>query len=459
MLTWAVVFAALAAARHTTFGSRRFDLGNMTQALWSTAHGRLLEATISTGEQMSRLGSHVDPLLAFLTPLWWVWPSPLMLTTFQALALASGALPVYRLARKHSGSASAARNLALAYLLFPAVQWVTMFDFHPVALAIPLLLYFIWFLDEDRLLAAAVVGVLAAISKEDVPIVIAGIGIWFAIRRGRPLVGGAIATLALAWTAVALKVVVPHFRGGPSQFYGRWDAVGGSPRGMVETLVTNPGAFWDAATGPGDMQYLFNLLVPLLALWALEPLLALAASPILALNLLSSYPSMNSIQYQYVATIVACLFAASAIGSGKLGAAWSARVSLAALAVVAFAAFFGPIGSNWSHVEDLYEPSPRVEAIRSALRLVPSSAPVSTSDRIGAHVSERRYVYSFPLRRKAEWVVVDESDPWLTVGGERYNAEDYDAELVELADDAAWRRVFDREGVLVYRRVAPDPSA
>ena len=42
----------------------------MTQAVWSTAHGDFLSVTDVHGEQISRLGSHFDPILAALAPLW-----------------------------------------------------------------------------------------------------------------------------------------------------------------------------------------------------------------------------------------------------------------------------------------------------------------------------------------------------------------------------------------------------
>ena len=49
----------------------RFDLGNMVQAVWSTTNGRPLETTDgATGEQIVRLGVHVDPFLVLLAPLW-----------------------------------------------------------------------------------------------------------------------------------------------------------------------------------------------------------------------------------------------------------------------------------------------------------------------------------------------------------------------------------------------------
>ena len=74
-VVWGLAFALLAADRHRTFLSARFDLGNMVQAVWNTAHGRFLETTTADGIQLTRVGVHVDPLLALFAPAWWVWPA------------------------------------------------------------------------------------------------------------------------------------------------------------------------------------------------------------------------------------------------------------------------------------------------------------------------------------------------------------------------------------------------
>ena len=379
--------------------------------------------------------------------------SPLLLTTVQAFALAAGALPVFWLARAHTGDRRIALNLAAAYLLFPAVQWGALNDFHPVTLAIPLLLFMVWALDEERLVLALVFAVLAALAKEDVPLVIAGIGVWYGVRHRRPRAGAAIAGLGLAWTAVALYVVIPHFSGGPSPFYGRFASVGGSPSGVVRTLFEDPGRIWDAATTGADLQYLFVLLVPLLALWALEPLLALAALPVLAMNLLSDFWSMHRVEYQYVSAIVACLFAASAIGVGRLSRRTALVWTTSVLALVAVASLSGPLASL-----DTYgvktRPSPaKVDAERRALALIPGDAAVSSSNAIGAHLSARERIYSFPVRDLADWVIVDVTDDWLATR-ERNLPDLYRAQLAALATDPAWQLVFREDGVRVYRRSA-----
>ena len=91
---YAAGFAALSVLRHRSFATGRFDMGNMVQAVWSTAHGHPLQVTGLRGDQLSRLGAHFDPILAAFAPLWLAWPSPDVLLVSQAAAVALGALPV-----------------------------------------------------------------------------------------------------------------------------------------------------------------------------------------------------------------------------------------------------------------------------------------------------------------------------------------------------------------------------
>ena len=190
---------------------------------------------------MSRLGSHVDPLLAVFAPLWWVWPQPELLLTVQAVAVALGALPVHWLAEKHLHSQTAALGLALAYLLYPPIEWATLSEFHPVTLSCPLLLFAIWFLDEERLVPFAVFAVLAALGKEEIGLVVAGIGIWYALAHRRFAAGAAIAVAGVAATVVAVDVIVPHFHDGRRhRFSGATGRSVARPAGSSRTSSPTP---------------------------------------------------------------------------------------------------------------------------------------------------------------------------------------------------------------------------
>ena len=141
-LLWAAIgaytvgFGALSILRYRAYNTGRFDLGNMAQAVWATAHGHPLEITTLQRRPgvAARLPRRPDPrrVRAALVDL----AEPELLLVVQALAIALGALPVFWLARKHLGSERAALGFSLAYLLYPAVQWLTLNEFHPVALAL-----------------------------------------------------------------------------------------------------------------------------------------------------------------------------------------------------------------------------------------------------------------------------------------------------------------------------------
>ena len=92
---FAAGFSALAVLQHRAFWTGRFDVGNLVQAVWSTAHGDVLEVTGLHGLQMSRLAAHFDPIVVAFAPLWWLWPDPAALLVVQALAVALGAPAVF----------------------------------------------------------------------------------------------------------------------------------------------------------------------------------------------------------------------------------------------------------------------------------------------------------------------------------------------------------------------------
>jgi uncharacterized membrane protein len=261
---YAFGFSALSILRHRAFSTGRFDLGNMVQAVWSTAHGHPLQITGLRGDQISRLGAHFDPILAAFAPFWLVWPSPDLLLITQAIAVALGALPVYWLACKHVGSERAGLGFALAYLLYPPTQWLTLNEFHPVALACPLLLFGFWYLDEDRLVPFAIFGLLAATTKEEVALVVGALGIWYALTHRRRLEGASILVAGTAVALIAIEVVIPHFnRAGTSSFFTRYSEVGSTPGGIVHTAITDPWKIVTTAVTGRGLGYLARLVLPL----------------------------------------------------------------------------------------------------------------------------------------------------------------------------------------------------
>jgi len=428
---WAAGFAALSVLRHRAFETGRFDLGNMTQAVWSTAHGHFLEVTNLQGQQVSRLASHFDPILAAFAPLWLVWPSPSVLLVAQAIAVALGALPLYRLARRHLASEQAAVGLALAYLLYPATQWLTLNEFHPVALAAPLLLFAFDYLDQDRLVPFAGFAVLAIACKEEIGLVVAGFGVWYGLARGRRREGIVIAVLGVAASLVAIRVVVPHFHGGASPFASRYRHAGAAD---LFTLR--------------NFRYLVQLLLPLAFLALLAPLALVAAAPEALLNMLSSNHYQTSIRFHYTAGLIPPLCAAAVLGCERLVRSRAALLSAVAPVLLSLGVIvtvlFGAVKVRG------IEPSAHDRAAERALRLVPPDAVVSASNTLGAHLSARRRILSFPVVQGATWVAVDTTR--LSYLDRASGGTPARVAFERLRRDPRWRMAYGDSGIVLFKR-------
>jgi uncharacterized membrane protein len=457
---FAAGMSALAVLQQQAFETGRFDVGNLTQAVWSTSHGRFLEVTDLQGHQISRLGAHFDPLVALLAPLWWLWPSPSLLLVVQAGAVALGAVPVFLLARKHLGSDWAGLGFALVYLLYPPTQWLVVDDFHPVALATPLLLGAIWYLDEDRLLPFALCAGAACLTKEQIGLVVAMLGVWHAVAHGRRRAGAVIAVAGALVAIVATAVIVPRYApGSGSPFAGRYEAIGGTPAGIVRTAALHPVRVLQAALEHRDLTYLRNLLVPLAGLPLLSPLVAASALPELALNLLSGTRTQSSIHFHYTAGAIPGLVAGAVLGAARVQRRWPSSWPTAGrglvLLVLAAGIVLGPL-PVWRHVPFGSELATRDHIVSAhdraaarVLRAVPAGAAVSATNTLGAHLSERRRIFSFPVLREARWVAVDLKRPSY-LDDARGNG--FPPAYARLRRDPRWHVVRSEDGVVVLRR-------
>lgn len=473
---YAAVFSYLSVARHRAFWTGRFDVGNMVQAVWSTAHGRPLETTDISGVQFTRLGAHVDPILAIFTPLAWTGFLPEALLVAQAVIVATGAFPAFWLGRRWLGDDRLAIAAAAVYLLYPPTQWTTVTEFHPVTLAAPLLMFCIWAAEERRYLVLTVMASLAALTKEEVGLALAMLGVWMVVRGTGRRYGAFLAVAGLAWTAFAVLFVIPRYNAGQgSEFVDRYGSLGSDGHGVALTLLTRP---WEAVQLVGSydrLSYLAALLLPLLLLPLAAPLLLLGALPEVLINILADWFPQYSIQFQYVAVIVPFAVGASILGLARLRRAGRPEVLVRLLedprrvaavwvgAVAISGVYLGPL--PWWSAVPVVGSSARVEqyrvtdhsrAMARAVALVPGHAPVSAGNLLGAHLSERERIYTFPVIADARWVLVDRRRPYL---GDRLSPRGHVLQVRQLRTRPDMRLVFDEDGVMVFRRVRPRVAA
>lgn len=342
LLSMAVVFKSslrLNYFRYDTFNSNKFDLGWQAQTVWNTAHGRFFQVTDPYGVNVSEASHHTDFLMVVFAPLFWIWEDPRLLLFVQGLILASGAIPLYLLARKELKSDWLGLLWGLSFLVYPAVGFLLHSDFHSVTLTIPLFLWAFYFLEKNLLAPFWGCIVLALLGKEEVSLIVFMLGLYVWLARKRRRLGIAVSLAGFLWAVLSFLVIIPHYgpirqqgyeeflqllygqyeaeRVGMSQnfFLARYSQFGDSYFEIAKNILFRPLNTLRFVLSNENLTYLFKVFSPLGFLSFLTPLVLLISLPELAINLLSNNLTMKRIGFQYVATIVPFVFLSALYGA------------------------------------------------------------------------------------------------------------------------------------------------
>jgi uncharacterized membrane protein len=207
-----ILLACLSFLRYIGYNAGMLDLGNMAQAISSVLRGQPLVSSFPDGP-ISRLALHVEAIYLLIVPFYALWPDPRLLLAIQALLFGLGALPVYRMALRHSESRLIARCLVLIYLFYPTAQTSVLFDFHGDTLAMPILLFALDALDRKAMRSYWIWLGFALICKFYVaaPVALLGLCLWF---WGDKKLGRATFILGIAYGLVAFLLIRPFFSTG-----------------------------------------------------------------------------------------------------------------------------------------------------------------------------------------------------------------------------------------------------
>ena len=468
------LFASYSIARHNAFNSKAYDLGLHAQVFWNTSQGRLFASSI---EVSNYLGDHVSPIILLLAPIYRVWPDPRGLLILQAVTLASGALPLALLTRRlvkpawPDGAHLASLAIALIFLTYPALGFVNRFEFHEEVLVVPLLLGAFWALETRRLRVMSLALALAMLTKEDVGLTVAAFGLWAwwcgrqenasrigtdehgseqdrpqrimdplapqsrftepptAKRQNRRLqtFGLLWAFTGVAWSLIALFVVIPAMRGVESDTLARYAWLGSGPADILASVIQDPGRVAGHVLGePRRIWMLIKLLLPVGFLPLLSPAV-LIALPTMAINWLAGNLYQASIYFHYATLLIPIVFAAAVYGMKRVATSRVAFqaprftltllwLTVCALLAIGFDQFWqAQTGQddwpNYSLTRQI-DPAP----FRTAAALLPADGAVATTEAYASHLANRQGLYLLHDPRilfvvdQVDWVLVDLND-------------------------------------------------
>ncbi|MFD0146091.1 MULTISPECIES: DUF2079 domain-containing protein [unclassified Streptomyces] len=522
VLPWAwaaglcLVYATVAVRRHQLLRTTGYDLGIFEQAVRAYAELRAPVVPLR-GPGFHLLGDHFHPLLAALAPFYRLWPSPLCLLVAQSALLALAVVPLARWARRALGT-RAAHVVAAGYGLSWGVASAAAFDFHEVALAVPLLAFALEALGRRRWGVAVAWAAPLLLVKEDLGLTLAAVGFYIAVKGPRRL-GAATAAVGLLGSLIEVKLLLPAFNPGGAYAHGGHLADGHGS--LLSTLAHAP---LDALRPDIKAMTLILVFAPS-ALLALRSPLSLIAVPTLGWRMFSENTFHWGTAYHYSAILMPVVFAglidvlgrerqtgkppspdappAGATSPGRAPApvvsagatadsappatslpdtvsltgtrtasARNVRASLAivlAVTVVMIPSF--PLAQLAQR--PTWRTTPHIEAARALLARIPDGATVAASNRLAPQLTSRCEVVVFPtfpvdtrldLRETgplpaptAEWIVYDAVPPeaWPQQSGPwPYPKEQQERELRAARESHGYEVVAARDGVTLLRRAS-----
>lgn len=411
------------------------DSAMYEEHLWNVLHGKGYRSYLDQGLFW---GEHIQFIHLLLAPLYLIWPSHLLLELCESIALAIGAIPLYRMATRHSGSKMVGKAIAAAFLCYFPLHFldisIDLKTFRPISFGVPLLLFALEAVELKRWKTAIVLLLLTLAAKEDYTIIMGPLGLWIAWRalqerkqqsaEAQPSLlktvapGIGLSLFAVAYLALVVAVLLPWFRSGAQVHYvSYFSELGDSPKEILENMLFHPGLFLGKLFRPNSLINVLAFLVPLGFLPLFSPSRLLVVTPLfglLCLNEVASDP-----RHHFHAPLVPIFAWAAAYGVANVPAVlkrlrkqqngedatslsfpahflWSVSLatgifySLSPLGLV----FWDP-GSdfNWQR---LYVPGERAREFAKIADLIPPHSRVASTDFVHPRFThyDRSYDYS-----------------------------------------------------------------
>lgn len=309
-------------ARHALLESNAWDLGIFDQPLFLLSRGL---PPISTIINVHILGDHAAWIFYPLSLLYRIYPDVHWLFLVQAIALASAAIPLWYLARLTGIKPPLAGTIATAYLLYPLIFNLNLFDFHPEVIALPLLLAAVLAARQHRTIWFVVCIVISLGCRDALALTIAAMGAWLWVFEQRRVCGAIAGILGIAWFIIATQVIIPHYQPAGVLGTSHFAEFGHSIPEILMNLVLRPDLLLKKLLTWANLGYLAMLLLPLgwgLSLRHLAPLVP--AVPQLAINLISPSTALKDLVHQYSLPILPFLLL-SVVAAVAAGDAWVQR--------------------------------------------------------------------------------------------------------------------------------------
>lgn len=397
------------------------DSSMYEEHLWNFTRGKGFRSYLDQG---LFLGEHIQVIHLFLTPLYLIWPSHLLLELSESTALALGAIPTFLIARRHSHNEFSAACVAFAYLLYFPLHYldiaIDLKTFRPISFGVPIMLWAINALEQKQWKQMTIAFLLALACKEDFAIIIAPLGLWclwnewISSRKQKEpadrktlMIGGMTALLATAYLLLVVKFAIPWFRNWETVHYARYfEEFGKTPTEIVITMMTRPQLLFSQLLTFAGFLFVLRTLFPLgmpIRGWT-QLLVGTPLLVLLLLNNIAMQPPVGPYHHFHAPLVPIVVWAACAAvadgTSSKLTRKRGSWILGCALATTILFSFLPLSLRFWDPGQEMYWkkqyiPDDRARAFENVITQIPQDAIVASTDYVHPRLTHYKKSYDY----------------------------------------------------------------
>lgn len=409
-----LLISVLCILRYRTYHASNFDLGIFIQMFHSMKTDFTQMTTCERNRPLSHFSVHISPIYYLLLPLYALIPTAETLLTAQAAVVISGVIPLLLLCRLKKFRNHTRPLWCILYCTSAALVSPCFYDFHENAFLPPLLLWFVYAMERGTYPLAVLSGILTLLVKEDAPIYLLCIGLYYLCTRQRRIAGLITALTALVYFLIALMLL--SYGGEGAMIYRTYNGLMTDPEGgilnVILTVLRHPDRFLSICFRAEKLPFLLTMLLPLLflPLRTKKPQRLFFCLPFVLTNLAPSYPYAADIGFQYVFGTFTCLLIAAVLNLSEVRLPrrrflLPLMTAASVLCCICFDSAYLSYFRTYTQNHTLYA---QIDAL---LETVPSNASVCADQFYLPHLAQRRDLYMLsggqPEFYGCTYVVVD----------------------------------------------------
>ena len=437
--------------------------------------------------------AHFSPIIYPISIIFSLVPKVETIIVLQTLGFTLTCLPLYWYSNRVLKNEIASVLFASAFLLYPPIHYMALYEFEYLKFAIPLLTFTFYFLYRGKYILYFIFLLLSLCCREDVSVVTFALGIYIIFVRKEFKIGVLTSAISIVYFVTLIFYIMPTLRGGHGVFQlTQYTHLGKNFSEIFHTLLFNPLFVLKILLSPLRVINFILYTLPVFFFSFFSPSVFFIALPNLLTSFLNGSTAHYTIFLYHLSPAVPFIFLSSVNGIDNVALFLDKKYSINSkeslppsfispikknivvscafiLLIIGILSqyFFGPsplsrqfwdknytLADFYTHNYHYsnYQVNKHHTVANEIIKLIPSDATISAQQPLLPHLYDRKKLYIFPdIKDDTEYVLIDKKHRVKTGIGDFQMRPQFYYGLIE-ENSQEWELIKEEYGIFLFKK-------